>query len=56
VVETILRDLGLSKYAAVFAAEEIDAAAMQALTDSDLQSMGLPLGPRKKILSALEPF
>ena len=52
VVGEILRGLSLGKYVGLFAAEEIDVAALRALTDKDLQSLGIPLGPRKKILSA----
>ena len=51
-VGDFLRTLGLSKYVGVFAKEEIDAESLRRVTDNDLKSMGVPLGPRKKILAA----
>jgi class 3 adenylate cyclase/predicted ATPase len=48
-----LEPLGLAKYAELFAANEIDLAALQHLTEGDLKELGLPMGPRKKILAAL---
>src|SRR5438270_6946685 len=45
---------GLERYAAAFDAAEIDLATLALLTDHDLWEMGLPLGPRRKILSILE--
>lgn len=51
-VGDILRGLGLGKYVGVFAREEIDAVALRSITDKDLEKLGIPLGPRKKILAA----
>jgi len=51
-VGEFLRSLGLGKYVAKFQKEEIDAVALRRVTDKDLQTMGVPLGPRKKILAA----
>jgi hypothetical protein len=51
-VGDFLRNLGLGKYVSSFAKEEIDADALRELTDADLHSIGVPLGPRKKILAA----
>ena len=48
-----LRTLGLERYASVFEENEVDFATLQILTDEDLQELGIPFGPRKKILSAL---
>ncbi len=48
-----LARLGLSKYAEVFAAHEVDFEALRHLSDDDLKSLGLPLGPRRKILAGL---
>src|SRR5438270_4325417 len=45
---------GLERYAAAFDAAEIDLATLALLTDHDLREMGLPLGPRRKILSLLQ--
>ena len=51
-VGEFLRSLGLGKYAGKFQKEEIDVVALRRVTDKDLQTMGVPLGPRKKILAA----
>ena len=48
-----LRGIGLARYTATFQEEEIDMDALTHLSDRDLQSLGLPLGPRKKIMAAL---
>ena len=42
----------MGKYVAKFQKEEIDAVALRRVTDKDLHTMGVPLGPRKKILAA----
>ena len=50
--------LGLGKYADVFAENEIESGDLSQLTDEDLRELGLPMGPRKRILgaaSALSP-
>lgn len=52
-VESLLRRLGLEKYAIYFKAEEIDMNAFRQLGDHDLKELGIPMGPRKKILQAL---
>ena len=49
-----LASLGLEKYAATFAANEIDAAAVPDLTDDHLKELGLPLGARLKLLKAIK--
>jgi len=48
-----LSALGLEKYASVFAENEVDLAALAHLTEDDLKELGLPLGPRRKIMAAL---
>ncbi|XP_055832029.1 uncharacterized protein LOC129900959 [Solanum dulcamara] len=53
-VDRFLQSLGLEKYAITFQAEEVDMAALVHMTDEDLKAMGIPMGPRKKILLALE--
>jgi predicted ATPase/class 3 adenylate cyclase len=45
---------GLERYASAFEDAEIDVATLSLLTDDDLREMGLPLGPRRKILSSRE--
>ncbi|MED6171436.1 hypothetical protein PIB30_040733 [Stylosanthes scabra] len=53
-VDDFLQSLGLEKYLITFQAEEVDMAALNHMTDEDLKAMGIPMGPRKKILLALE--
>jgi class 3 adenylate cyclase/tetratricopeptide (TPR) repeat protein len=48
-----LEDLGLGKYAQAFADNEIDFEALPHLSDEDLQQIGLPLGPRRKLQRAI---
>ena len=48
-----LRDLGLERYAPAFRDAEIDAAVLPRLTDEHLKELGLPLGPRLKLLDAV---
>lgn len=48
-----LRELGLGQYESVFAANDIDAEILPELTDGDLQTLGLSLGHRKKLLKAI---
>jgi len=45
-----LVDLGLAKYAEVFAENEIELGDLPDLTEEDLRELGLPMGPRKRIL------
>src|ERR1700738_3287885 len=48
-----LQDLGLPDYAALFRAQAIDADVLRSLTDADFEKLGLPLGHRKKLLTAI---
>ena len=48
-----LARLGLSKYAEAFAAHEVDFETLRHLSEADLKELGLPLGPRRKVLAAL---
>jgi class 3 adenylate cyclase len=48
-----LEKLGLGQYAQTFAENEIDVSVLPHLTDQDLKEMGVPLGPRRKILAAI---
>jgi class 3 adenylate cyclase/predicted ATPase len=48
-----LRSLGLERYAPAFHDHEIDAAVLPELTDEHLKELGLPLGPRLKLLKAI---
>ncbi len=49
-----LTQLSLKKYAAAFDKAEIDLETLPFLTDDDLSELGLPLGPRRKVLSAVQ--
>lgn len=48
-----LERLGLGKYAAVFAANDIDSEVLPHLTEQDLEKLGVSLGHRKKLLRAV---
>jgi class 3 adenylate cyclase len=48
-----LRGLGLGQYDGVFRENEIESDVLSELTESDLEKLGLPLGPRKRILKAI---
>lgn len=48
-----LRDLGLGQYESVFRESEIEPDVLSELTEADLEKLGLPLGPRKRILKAI---
>jgi class 3 adenylate cyclase/tetratricopeptide (TPR) repeat protein len=49
-----LQRLGLEQYADLFAAQGVDLELLPTLTDQDLKDLGLPLGPRRAVLRALE--
>ena len=49
-----LRDLGLGQYEGVFRDSEIEADTLPELTEADLEKLGLPLGPRKRVLKAIQ--
>ena len=52
-IERWLQKIGLEDYIPVFASEEIDHEVLVELTDADLKEIGIPLGPRKKLLKAI---
>lgn len=53
-VASLLQSLGLGKYLITFQAEEVDMTALRHMGDDDLKALGIPMGPRKKILLALD--
>ncbi len=53
-IDLWLQKLGLEKYGPIFAEQEIDETVLTELSESDLENLGLPLGPRKKILRAIQ--
>ncbi|XP_010255121.1 PREDICTED: uncharacterized protein LOC104595867 isoform X2 [Nelumbo nucifera] len=54
-VASLLHSLGLGKYAIIFQAEEVDMTALKQMGDNDLKELGIPMGPRKKILLSVLP-
>src|SRR4029450_4213960 len=48
-----LRGLGLERYEQAFPANAIDAEVLPALTDADLEKLGILLGHRKRLLKAI---
>ncbi len=52
-IQSWLSDIGLAKYASVFAEAEIDLETLPDLVEDDLRELGLPLGPRRKIWGAI---
>ena len=52
-VRAWLEELGLGEYAEVFEAEKIEVGDLADLRDDDLKALGLPMGPRKRLLRAI---
>ncbi len=52
-IDAFLEEHGLSKYAPVFASNEVTFADLAHLTEHDLIDLGLPLGPRRRLMAAL---
>jgi hypothetical protein len=52
-VASWLSRLGLDKYIEAFTANEVDFDALRHLKEDDLKELGLPLGPRRKVLAAI---
>ena len=48
-----LEQLGLSKYAPIFSENELELVDLSELSEDDLKEIGLPLGPRRRILKAV---
>jgi hypothetical protein len=49
-----LRDLGLERYTQAFLDAEVTHEALSELNEADLRELGLPLGPRKIVLKAIQ--
>ena len=45
--------LGLERFSAIFAENEVELGDLPELSEEDLKEMGLPLGPRRRILKAI---
>lgn len=52
-LQLFLMSVGLSEYVSCFVSEDIDLQALMLLTEDDLKSLGLGMGPRKKLLKAI---
>uniref|UniRef100_A0A3B3R218 DDHD domain containing 2 n=1 Tax=Paramormyrops kingsleyae TaxID=1676925 RepID=A0A3B3R218_9TELE len=50
-LEEALKRLGLEELIAVFKAEQLDLQSLALCSENDLKDLGIPLGPRKKILN-----
>ena len=48
-----LARLGLDKYIEAFTENEVDFDALRHLGEDDLKELGLPIGPRRKVLAAI---
>ncbi|WP_246413251.1 adenylate/guanylate cyclase domain-containing protein [Rhizobium indicum] len=48
-----LARLGWDKYTEAFTANEVDFDALRHLSEEDLRELGLPLGPRRRVLAAI---
>jgi class 3 adenylate cyclase/predicted ATPase len=48
-----LDQLGLGRYRALFAAQEIDTETLREVTEPDLERWGIPFGPRKRMAKAI---
>ncbi|XP_032524904.2 pre-mRNA splicing regulator USH1G [Danaus plexippus] len=53
-LERFLTAWGLSQYIQKFKDEQIDLDALMLLTESDMKSLGLPLGPYRKLVTAVQ--
>lgn len=52
-LELFLAANGVSEFLSLFYQEKIDLPALMLLSDSDLKEIGLPMGPRRKIMEAI---
>jgi class 3 adenylate cyclase/predicted ATPase len=50
---TLLHQLGLERYTAIFAENDVDLEALRLLSERELQDLGITLGHRKKLLKAI---
>ena len=53
-ISELLRELDLEQYTALFVDNEVDLQTLKILSDDDLKELGLPFGPRKRLLAALQ--
>ena len=53
-IQDWLEELGLGKYAAVFAEHEITLEMLPDLTEADIDRLALPTGPRRRLMVAVQ--
>ena len=53
-VATWLAEMGLQRYQTAFEEAEIDFEVLADLEEDDLRELGLPIGPRRKIWTAIK--
>ena len=53
-IKSWLAELGLEKYASVFAEAEIEATDLTYLSEENLKELGLPMGPRRRVFEAIK--
>lgn len=53
-VMMFLESCGLTRYTHLFTSSEVDMEALLKLTQEDFKEIGLPVGPRRKLLDAIE--
>ena len=53
-IEDWLTSIGLEQYVDLLVRNEVDLSTLRILTDDDLKELGLPFGPRKRLLAALQ--
>src|SRR5260370_7731256 len=53
-IEDWLTSIGLEQYVGLLVRNEVDLSTLRILTDDDLKELGLPFGPRKRLLAALQ--
>ena len=51
---TWLEDLGLAKYCSAFSENEVEFSDLPDLTEDDLKEIGLPVGPRRRLMKAAQ--
>ncbi len=53
-IDIFLAGLGLTKYSKVFRKQQIDLEALMLLNETNLMEMKIEIGPRKKIMKAID--
>ena len=53
-IATWLEEIGLGKYTTTFVENEIDVDILAELSELDLEKLGIPMGPRKRLLKAVQ--